>query len=90
VRVLRGIFGLKKEQLTGEWTHLHGEKLHSSYSSPHIIAVIKSERMRWTGRVARMGEARNIFEVQVENLIGRVYVRNIDEDGRIILKWIFR
>lgn len=84
-RVLIGIFGAKKEQLAGEWTNLHGDKLHSSYSSPHIIAV-----MRWTGRVGRMGEVRNVLEAQVKNLMGREYVGNIDEDGRIILKWNFK
>jgi hypothetical protein len=55
-RVLRRIFGSKKDGVTGEWRRLHNEELHNLYSSPSIIRIIKSRRMRWAGRVARMGE----------------------------------
>jgi hypothetical protein len=55
-RVLRRIFGPKRDEVTGEWRKLHNEKLHILYSSPNIIRQIKSRRMRWTGHVARMGE----------------------------------
>jgi hypothetical protein len=54
-RVLRRIFGLKRGEVTGEWRKLHNEELHNLYSSPSIIRIIKSRRMRLAGRVARMG-----------------------------------
>jgi hypothetical protein len=57
-RVLR-IFGPKRDKETGGWRKLYNEELHNLYSSPSIIRVIKSRRMRWTGHVARMGEYRN-------------------------------
>jgi hypothetical protein len=58
-RVLRRIFGSKRVELTGDWRKLHNEELHSLYSSPNIIRMIKPRRMRWTGHVVRMGEERN-------------------------------
>jgi hypothetical protein len=53
--VLRRIFGPKKDEVTVEWRKLHNEELRDLYSSPSIIRVIKSRRMRWAGHVARMG-----------------------------------
>jgi hypothetical protein len=53
-RVLRGIFGLKRDEVTGGSRKVHNEKLHNLYSSPSIIRMIKSRRMRWAGYVARM------------------------------------
>jgi hypothetical protein len=47
--------GCKRDEVTGEWRKLHNEELHDLYSSPNIVRVIKSIRMRWTGNVARMG-----------------------------------
>jgi hypothetical protein len=58
--VLRRIFGPKRDEVTGEWRKLHNEELHNLYSSPNII-----RRMRWAGRVARMGETRNAYRVLV-------------------------
>jgi hypothetical protein len=55
-RVLRGIFGPKRDEVTGEWRKLHSEEFHDLYSYPDIIRQIKSRRMRWAGHVARMGE----------------------------------
>jgi hypothetical protein len=54
-RVLRRIFGPKRDEVTGEWRKLHNEELHDLYSSLNIVRVIKSRRMRWVGHVARMG-----------------------------------
>jgi hypothetical protein len=57
-RVLRRIFGPKRDEVTGDWRKLHNYELHNLYSSPNIIKMIKSRRMRWTGHVARMGRRR--------------------------------
>jgi hypothetical protein len=62
-RVLRRIFGPKRDEVTGEWRKLHNEELHILYSSPNIIRQIKSRRMRWAGHVASMAEERNMYRV---------------------------
>jgi hypothetical protein len=54
-RVLRRIFGPKRDKVMGEWRKLHNKELHDLYSSPSVIRIIKSRRMRWAGHVARMG-----------------------------------
>ena len=54
-RVLRRVFGPKRDKVTGEWRKLHNEELSDLYSLPNIVRVVKSRRMRWTGHVARMG-----------------------------------
>jgi hypothetical protein len=64
-RVLRRIFGPKRDELTGEWRILHNEELHDLYSSPNIVQVIKTRKMRWAGHVARMGEERDVYRVLV-------------------------
>jgi hypothetical protein len=64
-RVLRGIFGTKGDEVTGERRKLHNGELHNLYSSPDIIRQIKSRRMRWAGHVERMGEGRNVYRVLV-------------------------
>jgi hypothetical protein len=66
-RVLRRIFGPRRDEVTGEWRELHNEELHHFYSSPDIIRQVKSRRMRWAGHVARMGEERKAYKV----LVGR-------------------
>ncbi|KAJ4443106.1 hypothetical protein ANN_04756 [Periplaneta americana] len=66
-KVLRKIFGAKKDKVTGECTKLHNAELHALYSSPDIIRNIKSRRLRSAGHVARMGESRNAYRV----LVGR-------------------
>jgi hypothetical protein len=62
--VLRKIFGPKRE-VDGSWRKLHNNELHNLYSSPNIVRVIKSRRMRWAGHVARMGEGRGVYGVLV-------------------------
>jgi hypothetical protein len=62
-RVLRRIFGPKRDEVTGEWRRLRNEELNDLYSSPNIIRVIKSRRMRWAGHVARMGEGRGACRI---------------------------
>jgi hypothetical protein len=64
-RVLRRIFGHKRDEVTGEWKKLHNEELNNLYCSPNIVWVIKSRRMRWAGHVARMGEGRVVYRVLV-------------------------
>jgi hypothetical protein len=64
-RVLRRIFGPKRDEVTGEWRKLHNEELRDFYSSPSIIGIIKSRGMRWTGHVARLGEKRNAYRLLV-------------------------
>jgi len=62
-RVLRRIFGPKRDEVTGEWRKLHNEELNNLYSSPNIVWVIKSRRMRWAGHVAHMVEGRGAYRV---------------------------
>jgi hypothetical protein len=64
-RVLRGMFGPKRDVVTGEWRKLHSGELHNLYSSLDIIRQIKSRTMRWARHVARMGEGRNVCRVLV-------------------------
>jgi hypothetical protein len=64
-RVLRRIFGPKRDDETGDWRRLHKEELNDLYSSPNIIRVIKSRRMRWAGHVERMGEKTGAYRILV-------------------------
>jgi hypothetical protein len=70
-RVLRRLFGPKRDKMTGVWRKLHNEELHNLYSSPSIIRMIKSRRMRYAGHVARMGEKRNAYRILVGNPEGK-------------------
>jgi hypothetical protein len=63
--MLRGIFGLKRHKVIRGWRKLHNKELHKFYSSPSIIRMLKSKRMRRTGHVARMGEKRNTYRIVV-------------------------
>jgi len=63
--VLGRIFGPRRDEVTGEWRRLHNEELNGLYSSPNILRVIKSRRMRWAGHVALMGEERSVYRVLV-------------------------
>jgi hypothetical protein len=76
-KVLRRIFGLERDEVTGEWRKLHNEELNDLYSSPIIVRVIESKRMRWAGHVARMGKRRGVYRVLVgkpegERALGRL------------------
>ena len=62
-RVLRRIFGSKRDEIRGEWRKLHNEELNDLCSSPNTIRVIKSRRMRWTGHIARVGERKGVYRV---------------------------
>jgi hypothetical protein len=62
---LRRIFGSKRDKVTGEWRKLHTEELNDFYSSPNIVRVIKSRRMKWAGHVARVRERRSVYRVLV-------------------------
>jgi hypothetical protein len=63
-RVLTRIFGPKRDEVTGGWRKLHNEELHNVYSSPSILSMIKSMKVRWAGHVARMG-MRNAYRILV-------------------------
>jgi hypothetical protein len=64
-RVLRRIFAPKRDEETGDWRKLHNEEHHNLYSSPNIIRIIKSRRIRWAGHVARMGEKGKAYRILV-------------------------
>jgi hypothetical protein len=91
-RMLRRIFSLKRDEVTGGWRKLHNEELHNLYSSPNIIRLINSRRLRWAGHVARTGENRNAYRILVGKLEGkrplrrsrRRWVDNIKIDHREI------
>jgi hypothetical protein len=81
-RVLRRIFGLKRDEMTGEWRKLHNEELRDLYSSQSIIRIIKSRRMRWAGHVARRRAKRNAYRLLVGNPEGKRPL------GRPRRKWV--
>jgi hypothetical protein len=64
-RVLRRVFGPKRDEMIGEWRKLHNEELIDLYSLPNIVRLVKSRRMRWAGHVARTGEDRGVHRVLV-------------------------
>jgi len=89
-RVLRGIFGLKSDEVTREWRKLHNEELLDLYSSSNIVWVIKPRRMRWAVHVGRMGESGLCTGFWWGNLRETAYLGDPGVDGRIILRLIFR
>jgi hypothetical protein len=70
-RMLRRIFGPKRDEVTGHWRKLHNEELHNLYSSPNIIRRIKSRRMRWAKQVAQIGAKRYAYRILVGNPEGK-------------------
>jgi len=79
--VLR-IFGPKRDEVMGDWRRLHNEELNDLYSSPNIVWVIKSSRVRWAGHVACMGEERGVYRVLVGKLEGKIPM------GRPKRRWV--
>jgi hypothetical protein len=88
-RVLRRMFGPKRDEVTGEGRKLHKKELNDLYRSPNIVRVIKSRRMRWAGNVARIGRGEAYIGFWWVNLRERDHLGDLDVDGRIILRWIF-
>jgi hypothetical protein len=70
-RVLRRVFGPKRDEVTEGWRKMHNEELHNLYSSPSIIRIMKSRRMRWVGHLPLMGEKRNVYRLLVGKSEGR-------------------
>ena len=70
-KVLRNIFGAKKDEIRREWRKLHNAELHALYPSPNIIRILKSRRLRWAGYVARMEQSRNAYRVLVRKPEGK-------------------
>jgi hypothetical protein len=89
-RVLRRIFGLKRDEVTGQWRKLHNRELHNFYSSPDIIRHIISRRMRWVGHVASMGEGRNVYMLSVGKPEGKRPLEDQGVNERMGLEWILR
>jgi len=81
--VLRRIFGPRRDEVTGGWMRLHNEELNDLYSSPNIVRVIQSRRMRWGGYVALMGEERGVYRVLVGKPEGKRPLR------RPSLRWVY-
>jgi hypothetical protein len=86
-RVLRRIFGPKRDEVTGEFRKLHSEELHNLYSSPDIISQIRSRRMRWTGHVACMREGRKVQRLLVGEPEGKDHLKDQGVDRRMKSKW---
>ena len=89
-KVLRRIFGPRRGEVTREWRRLHNEELNDLYSSPNIVRVIKSRRMRWAGHVACMCEERGCIGSWWGNRRRRDHWGDLGVDGLIILGWISR
>jgi hypothetical protein len=87
-RVLRRIFGPKRDEVTGEWRKLTKEELHNLYSSPDIIRQVKSRRMRWAGHVARMVEERKLYKVLVGKTEGKIPLARWEDGIRMDLREI--
>jgi hypothetical protein len=89
-RVLRRIFGPKRDEVTGHWRKLHNEKVHDLYSSPTMVRLMKERIMGWATHVTRMGWGEKCTGFWWKNLRERDQWRDLDIDGKIILRRIFR
>jgi len=88
--VLRRIFGPRRDEVTGEWRRLHNDELNDLYTSPNIVRVIKSRRIRWAGYLVRMGEERGCTGYWWGSRMEGDHWGDLGVDGRIILGWISR
>ena len=79
---VRRIFRPRRDEVTGEWRRLHNEELNDLYSSPNIVRVVKSRRIKWAGHVVHMGEERGVYRVLVGKPEGRRPV------GRPRRRWV--
>ena len=89
-RVLRKIFGPKRGEVIGEWRRLHNKRLYDLYTSPNIIPVIKSQRIRWAGHVACVGARGGACRVLVVRPEGKCPLGRYSRRGRKKLKWAFK
>jgi len=80
----------RREDGAGDWRRLHNEEHHGMYSSPNIVRVIKSRRIRWAGRVARTGQMRSAYGVLEITINAGNYFDELRVHGRLIFKWIFK
>jgi hypothetical protein len=87
-RVLRRIFGSKRDEVMGEWRKLHNEELRNLYFLPNIIGMFKSRRIRWARYVARMGSKNNAYRLLVGSQRERDHYEDQDGGGKIILRWM--
>jgi hypothetical protein len=85
-KVLRRVFGAKRNEVTAVWRKLHNEELNDLYSSPYIVRVTKSRRMRWAGHVAHREERRDYTRFWSGTLRGRDNLEDPSVDGKIILR----
>jgi hypothetical protein len=85
-RVLRRLFRPRRDEVAGGWRKLPSEELHSLYSSPNMIRVIKSKRVRWAGYAARMGRRELSTKFKLESLKGRDHLEDLGATGKVILK----
>jgi len=89
-KVFKKIFGPKRAELTVEWRKLHKEEFNDLHPSPNITRVIKLRRLRWAGRLVRMGEKRGVYRVLVWKPEGKRSLGRPKLHRSIILRWIFR
>ena len=88
-KVLRKIYGPKRDEMTGEWKKQHNEELHGLYDSLDVVRIMKLHRLRWVGHVARMGEKRRLYSILVQNSEGKYHWEDRHIVRRTILEGIF-
>ena len=86
--MIRKVFGVKRDEIAGEWKNLHNAELRVLYSSPGIIRNLKSRRPRWAGQVERIEQSRNAYGVLVRRPEGKRPLGRTRHRWEVILKWI--